>query len=185
MLEKIINIDRQLFVYLNGLGSTPFDSLWLFITKQSNWIPFFLFLIYLVYKKLGSKNTLQILITVALLIVISDQTCNFFKNYFQRLRPCNVADLKGIIRIVKQSDTFSFFSGHATNTSAVAMFLYLLLKKYYKYFWLIFLWPLVFAYSRIYLGLHYPIDILTGYIFGITYGYLSFKLLAFIKSVSK
>jgi undecaprenyl-diphosphatase len=178
-MEKIINLDKQLLVYLNSLGSTNFDAFWLFITDQRNWIPFFLLLIYLVYKKLGTKQTLYILLTVAILVVITDQTSNLFKNYFQRLRPCNTEDLKGIIRVIKSSETYSFFSGHAANTSAVAMFLFLILKKQYKSFWLIFLWPLIFAYSRIYLGLHFPIDILTGYFFGLVYGFLAFKIYCF------
>ena len=169
MLEKIISIDKKSFVFLNGLGSENFDSLWLFITKQSNWIPLFVFLLYLVYKKLGTKQTIIIILFVAVLLTVNNTITELFKSKFQRLRPCNDSEIKDIIRIVKTSQTFSFFSGHSSNTMAVFVFLYSIFRKKYKYFWLLILWPLVFAYSRIYLGLHFPIDILCGYLYHMKY----------------
>ncbi len=176
MLEKVLALDTQLFVFLNSLGSETYDGFWLFITKQSNWTPFFLILLYLVYKKLGIKSTITLLLFVALLLLVSDQTCNLFKYIFQRLRPCNNPEIKSVIRIVKSSDTFSFFSGHAANSMATMTFLFLLLKKHYRYTFLLFLFPLIFAYSRIYLGLHYPLDIVTGYLFGASFGFIAYKL---------
>ena len=176
MLEKLLQLDVQLLVFLNSLGSATFDGLWLFITKQSNWTPFFLVLLYLVYKKIGIKSTLYLLLFVSLLLVVTDQTTNLFKVTFQRLRPCNNPDINTIIRLVKPSNSFSFFSGHAANSMATMTFLFLILKKQYRYAFLIFLFPLIFAYSRIYLGLHYPLDILTGYLFGATFGFVTYKL---------
>jgi undecaprenyl-diphosphatase len=113
---------------------------------------------------------------VAVLIFVSDQTANAFKEGFQRLRPGSDPEINSIIRVVKSSATFSFFSGHATNSMGVATFLYLIFNKDYKYFWLLFIWPLIFAYSRIYLGLHYPLDIICGYFCGAILGFLMFKL---------
>lgn len=185
MLEKILLLDKELLIYLNGLGSETFDGLWLFITKQTNWIPFFIFLLYLVYKKLGVKQTLIVLLFVAVLVAATDQITNIFKYEFQRLRPCSDPAINTIIRVVKSSETFSFFSGHAANTMAVAAFLFLLLKKQYRYFWLIFLWPLIFAYSRIYLGLHYPIDIMCGYLCGWITGYSMFKMFHYFSKRNK
>lgn len=176
MLEKVLAFDTQLFVFLNGLGTATYDGFWLFITKQFNWTPFFLMLLFLVYKKLGTKPTLTLLLFVALLLLVSDQTCNLFKYTFQRLRPCNNPEIKSVIRVVKSSDTFSFFSGHAANSMATMTFLFLLLKKYYRYAFLLFLFPLIFAYSRIYLSLHYPLDIVTGYLFGASFGFIAYKL---------
>ena len=176
MLEKILSLDQQLFVFLNGLGSEQFDTFWLFITKQSNWTPFFLLLLFFVYKKKGVKQTLFVVLFIAVLITFTDQTTNLVKNAVQRLRPCNNEQIMSTIRIVKSSKTFSFFSGHATNSMAVATFLFLLFKSKFKYLGLLFLWPLLFAYSRIYLGLHYPLDIVSGYIFGAFAGFLCYKL---------
>jgi undecaprenyl-diphosphatase len=176
MLNKILTFDQQLFIYLNGLGSEKYDTLWLLITKQINWIPLFLLLFYLIFKKLGTKQSLYLLLFVAVLLLFTDQITNLFKNGFQRLRPCSDPKINTTIRIIKSSATFSFFSGHAANTMAVATFLYQIFKKNFKYFWLLFLWPLIFAYSRIYLGLHYPLDIICGYLCGAILGFLMFKV---------
>ncbi|MFA9186804.1 phosphatase PAP2 family protein [Flavobacterium magnesitis] len=179
MLDKLLSLDVQLLVYLNGLGSESYDGLWLFITKQTNWIPLFLILLYLIYKKIGGKQTLYVLLFISLLILITDQTTNLVKYGVQRLRPCNNPDIDSIIRIVKSSKSFSFFSGHASNSMAAAMFIYLLIKPYFKNTFLLFLWPLIFAYSRIYLGLHYPLDILSGYLFGMMTGLFIYRIYQF------
>jgi undecaprenyl-diphosphatase len=178
MLEKIINLDKNVLVFLNELGSPTYDALWLIITKQAYWTPFFLFLAYLLYKKIGLKNLGIVVLFIAAILLCCNTSVEFFKETFQRLRPCNDPEIKGIIRIVHQSDSYSFFSGHASNSMATMMFLFLILKRYYKYTYLIFLYPLIFAYSRIYLGVHFPTDILTGYAFGATFGiifYLIYK----------
>jgi undecaprenyl-diphosphatase len=161
MLEKLLQLDHDLFKFFNGLGSEQYDPFWLYITQQIHWIPFFLLLFYLIYKKIGGKQTLYLLFFIAILIAFTDQLTNVFKNGFERLRPCNNPNLGPNIRKVLIRDSYSFFSGHASNTSAVATLLYLIMKKHYKYFWLIF-FSLVFGYSRIYLGLHFPSDILLG-----------------------
>lgn len=176
MLEKIVDLDKKLFVFLNSFGSETFDGLWLIITKQIYWTPFFLFIFYLLQKKLGWKNFLYYILFTAVLILICDQTANFFKDTVQRLRPCNDPEIKDVIRVVKSSATKSFFSGHATNSMATTVFAYLILNKHYKYGFLLFLFPLIFAYSRIYLGLHFPTDILTGYAFGATFGFVFYKI---------
>jgi undecaprenyl-diphosphatase len=176
MLDKLINLDKKVFVFLNGLGSEDFDSLWLIITKQGYWTPLFLFIFYLLQKKIGWKNFGFYLIFMAVLILICDQTTNVFKEHFQRLRPCNNDEIKSIIRIVKASDTFSFFSGHAANSMASTVFSFMILKKYYRHVYLLFLFPLIFAYSRIYLGLHFPSDILIGYLVGAIFGYGFYKI---------
>lgn len=179
MLQRLIEFDRDVFLFLNNLGSEKYDPLWLFITKQVNWIPFFLLLFYLIWKKLGTKQTLYIIFFVAVLVAFTDQLTNVFKTSFERLRPSNNPNLGATMRKVLIRKSFSFFSGHAANTMAVATFLFLNMKRHFKYFWLIFLWPLVFAYSRIYLGLHYPSDIMFGYLCGAITGTLFYKLYRF------
>lgn len=176
MLDKLIELDKSFFIFLNGLGSTPFDAFWLVITNQFTWIPLYLVVFYLIQKKIGWKNFGFYLFFTAFLILICDQTANLFKHSFQRLRPCNDEELKSIIRIVKQSVSFSFFSGHAVNSMATSVFAFSILRKHYRYSFLLFLFPLIFAFSRIYLGLHFPGDILTGYLFGITFGLIFAKL---------
>lgn len=174
MLEQILSIDKKLFIFLNGLGSEKFDFLWLIITRQTSWTPFFLFLLYLIFKKLEPKQFLFFLLCVGLLIFLTDQTANLFKNGFQRLRPCNDPEINNLIRIVQSRISFSFFSGHAANSLAITSFIYFIFHKNFKYLWIIFIWPILFAYSRIYLGLHFPLDILGGYLCGVSYAYMFF-----------
>jgi undecaprenyl-diphosphatase len=180
MFEKIIVLDKEVFVFLNSLGSPTFDALWLFITKQINWLPLFLLLAYLLYKKIGIKNLGIVILFIAIILLVCNETVEFCKATFQRLRPCNDPEIKDIIRIVHQTDTFSFFSGHAANSTATMTFIFLILRKYYKYAFLGFLYPLIFAYSRIYLGVHFPSDIVTGFIFGGISGLLFYKLYTFL-----
>ena len=85
MLEKIIELDKKAFVFLNGLGSNSFDGFWLLITNQFTWIPLYLLVFYLIKKKIGWKNFGYYLLFTAFLILICDQTANLFKNHFQRL----------------------------------------------------------------------------------------------------
>jgi len=176
MLDKLIHLDKKLFVFLNGLGSQTYDTLWLAITKQFYWAPLFLLVFYLLHKKLGWRKFGFYILFIAVLILICDQTSNLFKNYFQRIRPCNDDEIKSFIRIVKSSDTFSFFSGHAANSMATTVFSFFVLKRYYKNTYGLFLFPLIFAYSRIYLGLHFPGDIVSGYFFGALFGFIFYKL---------
>ena len=177
MLEYLMNLDRDVFLYLNNLGSEQWDGFWLFITKQLNWIAIFLIILYLVLKNYGWRHAVLIILMISLLILITDQTTNhLFKYRFTRLRPGSDPALDGLMRAVKTSKTFSFISGHASNSMAACFFLYTVLKSRVKYIEIMFLWPLVFAYSRIYLGLHYPGDILVGYIWGILMALLVLKL---------
>ncbi len=176
MLEKIIQLDKELLIFLNGFGSPSFDGMWLIITKQAYWAPVFLFVFYLMQKKLGWKNFAYYILFTAILILLCDQSSNFFKLNFQRLRPCNDETVNYVIRVVKTSPTFSFFSGHAANSMATAVFSFMIMRKYYGHAYLVFLFPLIFAYSRIYLGLHFPGDIFTGYVFGATFGFICYSL---------
>jgi undecaprenyl-diphosphatase len=165
-MEKILQWDKELFLWLNGFGSEPFDAFWLFITKQINWLPFFILIAYLVFKHLGWKHALMILGFMALLLTLTDQTTNLIKDHIQRIRPGNNPEFAHLMRIVQKRNSYSFFSGHAANSMAAALFLFRVLRPYLKYMGFIFLWPLIFAYSRIYLGLHYPLDICCGYLWG-------------------
>ncbi len=174
-MDKIIALDKQLFIFLNNHGSSAYDDFWLLVTKQLHWVPFFLVLAVILYKKIGLKAFLVALVTIAVMLTVTNEFTELIKNFVQRLRPCNDIEIKHLIRIVKSSDTFSYFSGHASNSMASMTFLFLLLRKHYHYVYLIFCFPLVFAYSRIYLGLHFPLDIISGYAVGLLSGYLFYQ----------
>jgi len=182
MIEKILNYDLELFLYLNNLGTIEHDKFWILLSKIEANIFFYLLLIgfYIFNSKTRFNSKLVfLLISIFILIIIADQTSNLFKDFFQRLRPCYIESIKNSLRLVKEScgGKYGFFSAHASNSFSLAIFFGLLLKKQSGMFIYI---SLVFAsfisYSRIYLGVHFPLDIIFGGIFGIINGLVIFKL---------
>ncbi|MFD1315059.1 phosphatase PAP2 family protein [Namhaeicola litoreus] len=175
-MDKLINSDKELFIYLNGLGNESWDPFWVAATNMLSWIPLFLFFIYLMYRFFGLKKTIALVVIVALLITFSDQFANLIKYSVGRLRPNRDPEINTFIRILKNNKSFSFFSAHAGTSMAVTTFVYFTLRKKIKYAGLFFIWPLFFAYSRIYIGVHFPLDILAGGIFGVITGILFYKV---------
>lgn len=175
-LDTILQQDKELFIYLNALGSETWDNFWMLLTNQFNWIPLFLLMFFLLFKAYGWKKGLVILVVVALLVTFSDQFANLIKDYFGRIRPNNDPSINKLIRILKTPRSFSFVSGHSTTSFAVTTFMIASLKDHYKYPLLLLIWPLPFAYSRIYLGVHFPIDIFIGMLLGIVIGYIFYKI---------
>ncbi len=182
MFDKIIQLDKEALVYLNNLGTEQFDALWLGITNQFNWIPLFLIVIILVFKYFGWKRGGFIILAMIIMVAFSDQFTNFIKNTVQRLRPNNDPDIRPLLRILKSPRGYSFMSGHATTSTVFSVFVILLLKDKFKYVYCILFFPMVFAYSRLYLGVHYPIDIFVGLCIGATLAFLYFKLVKLIES---
>ena len=173
MLEFLKNIDTQLFVFLNGIHSPAWDKIMWWITGTNSWIPMYALIVgYIIYK--FRWKAIITLIFIAMVVTLIDQiSVHGFKEVFQRLRPCHNPELKNIVHLVnnKCGGKFGFVSSHAANTFGVAFFLSNLFKnKYFSIF--IFLWASVVSYSRIYLGVHYPFDILGGAALGSILGFL-------------
>ncbi|GAB5400654.1 MAG: phosphatase PAP2 family protein [Aureisphaera sp.] len=184
MLETLKQWDRDLLIFLNNLGSTTFDGFWVFITKIESWIPFFLFLTFIVFyyfrKKEGVKVFLWGVATFAITLLLTDLT----KIGLERLRPNNVLDLAHQLRVLQHPDSFSFFSGHASTSFAITTFLVLMIRSFNKWIYLAYLWPLLFCASRIYVGVHYPSDIMVGAFVGTTLAILSYRIFVYIKRKS-
>ena len=174
MLESILQKDKQLLIYLNNLGNEQWDSFWLVITNQLYWTPLFVFILYLVIKSFGWKRGGFIILSMILLVAFSDQFTNFIKNTTVRLRPNNDSEIKHLLRHLINPQSYSFISGHATTSTFFSIFTILLLKEKYKYIYVILFFPFIFAYSRLYLGVHFPIDILVGILTGILLGNIYF-----------
>lgn len=179
MIDQILQLDTDVFIYLNSLGTTTWDPFWMAYTSKFNWIPFYALLLYLMFRQMRLKAVLITLLAVALMILVTDQVTNLFKSGFQRLRPCHLAELIDGMRLVKSScgGQYGFFSGHASNTMAAAIFIGLTLKKRFKYLiYLLIVWAILMGYSRIYIGVHYPLDVVLGMLFGVLTGALFYKL---------
>ena len=176
MFETLLKFDKNMLVFLNGLGSDQWDSFWLYATKQFNWVPLFVVVLFLLLRYLGWKKWFFLLFFTALLIAFSDQFTNLIRVIFKRLRPINDPLVVEHLRVLIRPQSYSFTSGHATTSTAVAVFVILLLRNHFKYIQFFVLFPLVFAYSRLYLGVHYPIDILAGAAVGMSIGYGAYKL---------
>jgi undecaprenyl-diphosphatase len=169
LLEDIIHIDKNILIFLNNLGNEQWDPLWLVITNQIYWSPLFIFVFYLTIKSFGWKRGGVMILSMILLVAFSDQFTNLVKNSVQRLRPNNDPGIAHLLRTLINPQSYSFMSGHATTSTFFAVYVTLLLKNKYKYIYFILLFPLIFAYSRLYLGVHFPIDISVGIIIGITF----------------
>lgn len=176
MGNSLIEKDQQLLIYLNNLGTDFLDPIFMYITHQINWWPFFLVLIFLLLKKISLKQFGLLVLILTAFFFFTDQMTNVVKYAVGRLRPVNDPLIEPYLRILRKANSPSFFSGHASNSSGSILLIFLILKRYYKYAWIIFFFPLLFAYTRIYLALHYPLDILCGYIFGISSGFMFFYL---------
>ena len=196
MIEEILKLDSQLFLLLNNLGSSKFDAFWIFLSyKESNIFFYLSLLIFYFYKKsktIKLSEVFQSLLFIAIMILIADQTANLFKDSFQRLRPCYNESLIDSVRLVKEScgGKYGFFSAHASNSFSLAVFFGLLYKNRFRYIiYISLLYASLISYSRIYLGVHFPLDILFGGVYGITIGLVVFRIyenkLDFFKFLNK
>ena len=178
-MEEIISFDQRLLLALNGSESTYVDNIFLMITSISTWIPLLLLLLYILFKNRPWREVLFFVIFLTLLLVVADRfTSGFCKPYFHRFRPSHEPALQGLVDLVngKRGGLYGFISGHASNGFAICTFIALYLRRKAVTFPLI-LWACLSSYSRIYLGLHYPGDILCGALFGIFMGYTFHRLM--------
>lgn len=144
------------------------------VSNKIIWVPLYALLVYLIIKKYRNKS-IWILLFVGLLITASDQLSVFIKNWAERPRPCHNDEIGHLVHLVKNrcGGSFGFLSSHASNTFALAVFIIPVLKDSVRFFAPIaLLWATFISYSRIYLGVHYPGDVLAGAMLGCGLGFL-------------
>lgn len=182
MLDRIIQWDQEVFILLNGAGSEIYDTFWIFISNTKSAIPLFLLIIFLLIKKHGTsfwQGLLLILIVVGL-ADLSSVYC--FKNVFMRLRPSHAPELADQIRLlVSKGGLYGFVSSHSANFFGIAVIVSALLseRKYLTYF--LYLWATLVAYSRIYVGKHYLLDVIGGALLGFVLAKVIWHLVKKIK----
>ena len=168
------NWDHQLFLFLNGLHVDWLDPVMTFISSEMGWIPFYAVLLFFVFYKYHWKG-LWVLLGVIVVITLSDQiSSSVFKPIFHRLRPCYDPLIEDLVYLPKgkPGGHYGFISSHAANTFALASFIYMTMKKHYsKIGWVMFIWAAVVSYSRIYMGVHFPGDIICGAAVGMMLGF--------------
>jgi len=168
MLDTLNHIDTKLFFILNELHNAFFDRIMFFISGKKEWIPLYVAIVLLILVRFKKKGLFAILALIILLVLTDVISVHLFKNVFQRLRPSHNPQIQHLVHIVNnyRGGQFGFVSSHAANTFGFATFLTLLLKnKYFSTFMIT--WAAVVSYSRIYLGVHYPGDVICGALLGV------------------
>jgi len=184
MIESISKIDQDLFLWFNKHHHPIVDEIMVFISGKYEWIPLYVLLLFFVYKKYN-KQTVWILLGAALTVTLADQfSVHFFKDVFQRYRPCHNLEIGELVHIVngKCGGKYGFVSSHAANSFGIATFIGFLLKNKSKVYpvVLLLLWAGIVSYSRIYLGVHYPADIFIGGLLGFSIGFSVYKFVLFL-----
>ena len=178
-METLLRFDTELFLFFNSLHATWADRMVYFISQTWFWIPLFMVVIFLIFRQYR-KQAWKVLLVFALTITLTDQTCNLIKHSVCRFRPSHTEAIAGQIHLVQKPDgqlyyggKYGFPSAHAANTMALAFLVIFFLSKGKK--WVIMsmiLWSMLMAYTRLYLGVHYPLDILCGFVLGCCYAFL-------------
>ena len=183
-MDRLSSIDSDLFLFLNGLHADWMDTVMITITKMWVWLPLYLLLIYWTVKQYG-KRCWWVFLAVVLVVLCSDQLASHVcKPLFHRLRPCYNVDLQELIHLPQgmAGGRYGFVSSHAANTFAIAAFLTAALRTNRRWMGLVlYLWAFLSSYSRIYLGFHYPGDILCGALLGILIGLIFWKLFQIVQ----
>ncbi len=178
--DALLQADRSAFLAVNGAHGPMADQWMSWLSEPVFWVPLYVFFLALVKLRWGWRGLWILLPILGLMILCSDSgSVVLFKNTVQRLRPCHAPDLQGLVHLVKGhcGGKYGFISSHASNHFAIAVLMIGLLRR--RPWWsvpLLLLWAGAVGYSRIYLGAHYPGDVLAGGLYGTVIGALAYNL---------
>lgn len=158
--------DWELMVYLNNLSPDVLNPFWTFVTYTEHWTPLFVFVILLFFYKVSYKKGLFGIMFLLLSVGTAHFLTEFTKFLVQRNRPNITEGIMEFLKILYEPTNFSFFSGHASTSFAATVFVYLVLKSRFKYLGFLFIWPVLFSLSRIFVGVHFPSDVIVGAFIG-------------------
>lgn len=178
-MDTLQQFDASIFSAINGVHAAYFDSFMWLVTKIATWIPMILMLVYLLFLKKGWRQAVTVILAVGLVILIADQvSASIIKPLVERARPSHNPDLDATIHIVNgyRGGAYGFVSSHAANCFGIALLLAMIFK-YRAFTWTMVVWATLMCYSRIYLGVHYPGDIVCGAILGFAAAWSVYKLL--------
>jgi len=176
MIDDLISFDVRFFLFLNGIRNPFFDFVFWWASNPLVWMPVYIILVYLAIK-VYRWQAVFVFVFTALLISMTDQaSVQLFKNTFLRLRPCHNPGIQLQVHTMNGycGGDYGFVSSHAANYFGIAAFLSVIFFRKIRFFIpLIIAWAAIISYSRIYLGVHYPADIVCGAVLGIVIGFLT------------
>lgn len=178
MWESLESLDQSLLVKINKSYLSHFDDFWLFVTSVEHWIPIYILFFLLFYRLAPLKKANLAALFIVATTAISLGLTNIVKNQVARIRPNNNLQLLEQLQVLQNPQNYSFWSGHSAVSMAVATFTVLSLSNIKKSKWwlLVFIWPLLFGSSRLFIGVHYPLDVITGYSVGGILGYICYAI---------
>jgi membrane-associated phospholipid phosphatase len=178
-LESLLYYDQQIFFFINRQLSNPaFDFIMPYVRERDFWIPLYVLLVFY-FVRLLKKWSWVALLTAAITVVITDQVSStLIKPWIGRLRPCNDPSLAEQVQlIVNCGSGFSFVSSHAANHFGIACFLIVMLQHRLKWILPVALfWAALVSFAQVYVGVHYPLDIICGGLLGVAIGILAGKI---------